>query len=126
MEQSKMTVFSKIDFFSSTPVFCQIAEIIENAILSGIFEEESQIPSTTDISKYCKISPSTVLKGIGILVNKGLLYKRTGVGIFVCKDACNNLSLERKKDFYENYIRKAITEAKRLGISVDDIRAMIK
>ena len=40
----------KINFESEKPIFIQVAEVIEDAILSGTFEEETQIPSTTEFS----------------------------------------------------------------------------
>lgn len=116
----------KINFESEKPIFIQVAEVIEDAILSGTFEEETQIPSTTEFSVSYKINPATALKGINILVDKGLVYKKRGVGMFVCKGACDKLRLERKEVFYENFIKSVVTEAKRLKISTDEIKSMIE
>ena len=116
----------KINFESEKPIFIQVAEVIEDAILSGTFEEETQIPSTTEFSVSYKINPATALKGINILVDKGLVYKKRGVGMFVCEGACDKLRLERKQAFYENFIKSVITEAKRLKISTDEIKLMIE
>ena len=52
----------KIDFEDERPIFLQIAEQIEDGILSGAFQEETQIPSTTEISVNYKINPATALK----------------------------------------------------------------
>ncbi|MGN0558743.1 MAG: GntR family transcriptional regulator [Acutalibacteraceae bacterium] len=116
----------KINFESEKPIFIQVAEVIEDAILSGTFEEETQIPSTTEFSVSYKINPATALKGINILVDKGLVYKKRGVGMFVCEGACDKLRLERKQAFYENFIKSVITEAKRLKISTEEIKSMIE
>ncbi|MCI7499073.1 MAG: GntR family transcriptional regulator, partial [Oscillospiraceae bacterium] len=43
------------------PIYVQMAEWIEENILSGAFPEETQIPSTTDISAQYKINPATAL-----------------------------------------------------------------
>lgn len=116
----------KINFESEKPIFLQVAENIEDSILSGSFEEEQQIPSTTEFSVTYKINPATALKGINILVDKGLVYKKRGVGMFVCKGACEKLRLERKEAFYENYIKGIVAEAKRLHISDEEIKSMIE
>ncbi len=116
----------KINFESEKPIFLQIAGNIEDSILSGSFAEEQQIPSTTEISVTYKINPATALKGINILVDKGLIYKKRGVGMFVSKGACDKLRLERKEAFYENYIKGVISEAKRLQISNEEIKSMIE
>ena len=51
------------------PIFIQIAEGIEDAILTDSFPEESQIPSITEFSVIYKINPATALKGINMLVD---------------------------------------------------------
>ena len=40
----------QIDFDIDIPIYIQIASQIEDSILSGAFAEETQIPSTTEIS----------------------------------------------------------------------------
>ena len=40
----------KIDFESGIPIYLQIADQIEDAVLSGIFPEDTQVPSTTELS----------------------------------------------------------------------------
>lgn len=116
----------QVNFEDERPIFIQIAEQIEDAILSGAFPEESQIPSTTEISISFKINPATALKGINILVDNGLVYKKRGIGMFVSTGAVKILREKRKKEFYDSYISKLTTEAKRLNLSKDDIIAMIE
>jgi DNA-binding transcriptional regulator YhcF (GntR family) len=70
-------------FDDERPIFIQLAEQLENEILSGIYNEEDQVPSITEFSVAYKINPATALKGINLLVDAGLLYKKRGVGMFV-------------------------------------------
>ncbi len=111
---------------SDKPIFLQIAEGIEDAILAGAFVEESQIPSITEFSITYKINPATALKGINILVDNGIVYKKRGLGMFVATGAVNQLLMKRKKEFYENYIVNLINEAKRLHIGETEIKSMIE
>ena len=73
------------------PIFQQIAEQLEEAILSGAYPEESQVPSITEYSVQYRINPATALKGINLLVDAGLLYKKRGVGMFVASGAREKL-----------------------------------
>jgi len=116
----------EINTTSDKPIFIQIAEGIEDSILLGIFLEETQIPSTTEISVKYKINPGTALKGISILVEEGTLYKKRGVGMFVAEGAILRLRLKRKEAFYSSYISALITEAKRLHITELEIQKMIE
>ena len=108
------------------PIFIQIAEGIEDGILTGAFPEESQIPSITEFSVNYKINPATALKGINLLVDENIIFKKRGVGMFISKGAVQQLKKKRQNQFYDNYISNLIEEAKRLGISSDDIIAMIE
>lgn len=115
-----------IGFNNERPIFVQIAEGIEEGIISGAFPEESQIPSTTEISVSYKINPATALKGINILVDSGIIYKKRGIGMFVSSGAVKILTEKRKEQFFENYITRLIGEAKRLKIDEKDIISMIE
>jgi DNA-binding transcriptional regulator YhcF (GntR family) len=115
-----------INFESERPIFIQIAEGIEDAILSGAFLEETQVPSITEISVNYKINPATALKGINILVESGILYKKRGLGMFVAEGAVEKLRGKRKEQFYDNYINNLVAEAKRLQLTELDIKIMIE
>lgn len=115
-----------IDFESDKPIFVQIAEWLEDAILSNAFEEESQIPSITEISVMCKINPATALKGINMLVDNEIVYKKRGLGMFVKEGAVKKLMKERKNMFYESYIEALLDEAKKLNLNKEDIMEMIE
>lgn len=108
------------------PIFIQIAEGIEDGILTGAFPEESQIPSITEFSVNYKINPATALKGINLLVDENIIYKKRGVGMFVAEGAVQKLRKKRQDQFYTNYISSLIDEARRLCISSEDVIAMIE
>ena len=48
------------------PIFQQIAEQLEEAILSGAYPEESQVPSITEYSVQYRINPATA-RGSGFI-----------------------------------------------------------
>ena len=116
----------KINFEDERPIFLQIAEQIKDGILSGAFPEETQIPSTTEISITFKINPATALKGISLLVDGGIVYKKRGLGMFVNTGAVKTIREKRKEAFFENYITKLAGEAKKLGLTQDDVVTMIE
>ena len=116
----------ELTFTDDRPIFVQIAEGIEDAILAGAFPEESQIPSITDFSVSYRINPATALKGINMLVEQNILFKKRGVGMFVSPGATEQLRLLRKKQFFSEYIEKLVQEAGRLSISKEELINMIK
>ena len=116
----------KLDFDSDKPIYLQIAEQIEDAIFTGIYDEETQIPSTTEISMTYKINPATVLKGMNILVDEKIIYKKRGVGMFVCQGALEAIKEKRQNNFFQDYVASLISEAIKLGITKDDVLKLIE
>lgn len=110
----------------SKPIFMQIAELIENDIISGVLAEESQVPSTNEFASFYRINPATAAKGINRLVEEQLLYKKRGIGMFVAQGAPARLRANRREQFAQQFITPLTTEATKLGIDMDELIAMIK
>lgn len=113
-------------FDSERPVFLQVAEKMEDAILTGAFEEEQQVPSTTELSVSCKINPATALKGINLLVEDGILYKKRGVGMFVCTGAAEKIRSKRRMAFLHQQLEELSEEAQKLGITKREVIRLIE
>lgn len=115
-----------LNFADEKPIYLQIAEEIEDAILSGAFEEDGQIPSTTEISVNYKINPATALKGINLLVESEIVYKKRGLGMFVSVGAKEHILQKRKQAFYENFVISLLSEAAKLNMTKGEILDMIE
>jgi len=115
-----------LDFSSEKPIYLQLSEEIEDAILAGAYQEEAQIPSTTEISISYRINPATALKGINRLVDDGIVYKKRGLGMFVSQGAKEKILDTRKENFFEMYITSLVSEAKKLSITKEDILKMLE
>ncbi|WP_058301050.1 GntR family transcriptional regulator [Gorillibacterium timonense] len=109
----------------SKPIFVQIAERIENDIISGILPEESQAPSTNQFAAHYQINPATAAKGVNLLVEEGILYKKRGIGMFVAEGARERLLQKRKGEFFEQYVEAMLREAEKLAISREEVIEMI-
>lgn len=115
-----------INFNSDKPIYLQLSELIEDAILSKAFLEETQIPSTTEISVSYKINPATALKGINLLVDEDIIYKKRGVGMFVKQGAVEKIQVKRKSEFLAVYVNTLIDEAKKLKMNKKEIITLIE
>lgn len=113
-------------FDGSAPLYQQLAAQIEEMIFTGGFDEEAQIPSTTQLSQQLHINPATVLKGMNMLIDEGLLEKRRGLGMFVRPGARQKIMERRKDNFYNDYIKKLLVEAGKLGITKEHLIELIE
>ncbi|HEY4390775.1 MAG TPA: GntR family transcriptional regulator [Paenibacillus sp.] len=110
----------------SRPIFVQIAERIEDDIIEGRLPEESQVPSTNQFASFFQINPATAAKGVNLLVDENILYKKRGIGMFVSTGARARLMDKRKELFYEQYVIAMIREAEKLGITKEQLTDMIQ
>lgn len=106
-------------------IYIQIADMIEQDILRDILLEEEKAPSTNELAKLYAINPATAAKGINILVDREILYKKRGIGMFVAEGAKGKIMAKRKEEFYDNYIKKLLIEAASIGISKEELIKMI-
>ncbi|MBK3493946.1 GntR family transcriptional regulator [Viridibacillus sp. YIM B01967] len=116
----------KASFDDIQPIFQQIADMTEDHILNDTYGEDEQVMSTTQIAKTFQINPATAVKGINLLVNEGILYKKRGLGMFVAPGAKEKILTKRRKMFYQEYVVKLLEEAKKIQLSAEDIINMIK
>lgn len=107
-------------------IYIQIKEMIEKDILRNILLEEERVPSTNELAKLYAINPATAAKGVNLLVDEGILYKKRGIGMFVATGAKKQIMEKRKKNFYNDYVKSLMAEADSLGISRQELIAMIQ
>ena len=106
-------------------IYLQIKEMIENDIIRDILLEEERVPSTNELAKLYAINPATAAKGVNLLVDEGILYKKRGIGMFVAAGARQVIVRKRKERFFDDYIRSLLTEAASLGITKEELIDMI-
>lgn len=108
------------------PLFVQIAEQVEDSIVDGSLAEESQAPSTTELAAFHRINPATAAKGVNMLVDKNVLYKRRGIGMFVAPGARDLLLEERRSAFARRYVQPLLAEARKIGLGPDDVADLVR
>ena len=110
----------------SQPVFQQIMETIESDIITGVYETDDLIISTTQISKVYSVNPATAVKAISKLADAGILYKRRGIGMCVSTGARDQITRRRRDVFLNQTLDALLAEAKTLGISLEELLSVIK
>lgn len=110
-----------LDLSSDKSIYVQIAENIENEILLCNLKEEDQAPSTNQFAKVYQINPATAGKGLNLLVEEGILYKKRGLGMFVAEGSRKKILKKRQITFFKEILPGIITEAERLEITTKEI-----
>ena len=102
-------------------IYLQISQMIETDILRGILLEEERVPSTNELAKLYTINPATAAKGVNILVDEGILYKKRGIGMFVSAGAAGKIRERRTQAFYHVRLKELMLEAKSLGVTREEL-----
>jgi len=107
-------------------IYLQIAQMLEDDILRGVYHEEEQVPSTNELARAYNINPATAAKGINLLVGDGILYKRRGIGMFVAPGAEEKVKEKRRAAFLDGYIRPMVREGRSLGLTEEELAGMLR
>ena len=113
-------------FDDSTPIFMQLADQLCAEIVAGTYHDGAKAPSINELAVFHRINPATANRAIALLVERGVLIKRRGIGMFVADGARLHLIEERRQALVDRYVRPLIAEAATLGISGRELIALIQ
>lgn len=111
---------------SSKPIYVQIAEWIETEILSDALQADQKVYSQYQLSDMLNINPATAGKGLSLLVDEEVLYKKRGLGMFVSEKAKNIILMRRKNETLGELIGNLVKEAAYLNVSEDELIRLIR
>lgn len=106
-------------------IYLQIARMLEDNILRGVYREEEQVPSTNELARGYNINPATAAKGINLLVAEDILYKKRGIGMFVSPRAGEIVQKKRKAAFYDGFVKPLVKEGASLALTGEELLAMV-
>ena len=111
---------------STTPIYMQLADWLEQEILADRLLPDGKVYSQYQLAEIFNINPATAGKGLTILVEKEILYKKRGLGMFVVADAKQRILTTRKNETLTQLAKELVQEAKRLGVSDEDVMSLIQ
>ncbi|WP_042459378.1 GntR family transcriptional regulator [Neobacillus dielmonensis] len=110
----------------SKPIYVQLAEWLENEILNGHFDSGQKIYSQYQLAEIFNINPATAAKGLNILAEENVLYKKRGLGMFVSDEAKSIILTKRRTQTLTGLVEELAAEARRLDVSKEELIEMIK
>jgi GntR family transcriptional regulator len=101
----------------------QVVYAAKKAVISGQMRPGDPFPSVRALSKALKINPNTAHKVIVHLTDEGLLEVKPGIGTVVA--ALTVASQTERGNLLKNQLEQLVVEAKKLGLSLDDLNAAL-
>lgn len=111
---------------SSAPIYVQIAEWLENEILADRLQADGKVYSQYQLAELFQINPATAGKGLTILLEKNILYKKRGLGMFVTVEAKEIILRTRKNEVIHQMAHDIVQEAKRLQMQDEELIQIIE
>lgn len=107
------------------PIYIQIAELIETEILNGHFSPDEKVYSQYQLAEMFTINPATAAKGLTLLLDAQILYKKRGLGMFVTPTAQGIIKTKRKNEVLKRLVNEIITESEQLEITKEELLEII-
>lgn len=104
-------------FDDGAPIFAQLADRLAGDILAGTYRDGDQVPSINELAAFYRINPATANRAVAGLVERGILIKQRGVGMFVAEGARERIASHRRTALIDTYITPLLAEARLLGLS---------
>ena len=112
-------------FDEGIPIYLQIKEMVENAIISGSLLEEEAIPSIRTLAREYLVNPQTISSAVNELLSEDIVFKKRGIGMFVQKGAKYNLIEKKTSRFMEKELVDVVVKAKSLGLDLNRFTKLI-
>lgn len=103
-----------INYRDGRPIYEQVVDEIEQMVMHGILEADSQLPSVRQMASELSINPNTIQRAYGELENRGVIYSVKGKGNFVSPNAA--ALRQRRLEELKKQILELIRTAKELGV----------
>ena len=124
MNSTKTNINFSLDMGNGAPIYRQIIQQIEYAILSGRMKSGDRLPTIRTLAVELKINPNTIAKAYSELEIRGVLATQVGSGTFISdkKPVMEDDSLNRK---INEVLGKFINDMRDLGVEKRELSALI-
>ena len=114
-----------LDIANGAPIYRQIIQQIEYAILSGRMKPGDRLPKIRSLAVELKTNPNTIAKAYGELEIRGILATQVGSGTYIAdkKPVVEDDSLNRK---IREVLSHFVQEMRDLGVEKRELVKLIE
>lgn len=110
---------------SGEPIYAQVEKQIKESIMTGKLQADEPLPSIRLLSKELRISVITTKRAYDELESQGFIYTVPGKGSFVAAQDKEFLKETILRNV-EEHMGKAIEEAEKINMSLDDLKGILE
>lgn len=109
-----------LDFRSDEPLYLQIAHQMEQLVGKGELKLGDQLPTVRELATELRINFNTVGRAYRVLDESRLISTQRGRGTYIWEQPTDETIKQLKMKSLEELARNYLSEASRLGFSVED------
>lgn len=109
------------DWRDDLPIWKQIKDKLQSAIMDGTYKEGDAIPSVRQLALDLKVNPLTISRAFQELSDEGLIEKRRGLGMFVAPNVTDNLLIRERENFLKNEWPEILKRIHSLGLDKNEL-----
>lgn len=109
-------------FTDNKPIYRQIAERLEDEVVSGVYAENTRTPSVREYSALLQVNVNTVARSFETLAGEGIIQQRRGLGYFVAEGARERIISQRREHFIQEIVPQFVDNMKRYGITLEQLK----
>jgi GntR family transcriptional regulator len=115
-----------LDFRSGVPIYTQIVEQVRQQVVSRKLKAGDQLPTVRSLALELRINFNTVARAYRLLDEAGIISTQQGRGTYILDAPSPKRSDKMKQQALQTLTRDYLSEAFRLGCSIDEIDKTVK
>lgn len=124
MNKTKGSIAFSLDQSSGVPIYRQIIQQIEYAVLSGQMKTGDKLPTIRSLSVELKINSNTIAKAYSELEIRGILKTQAGTGTFIAEHGMKpEQGIRRQK--VQEIVNRFLQDMQVLGVERDELLELI-
>ena len=113
-----------MEFKESHAIYLQIAELVCDNVLSGLWKPGDRIPSIRELAESIEVNPNTVVRTYGYLQDQGIIQNQRGIGYYLTDRAQEVTAALKRQSFVSRDLPQVFRTMELLHMSFDDLRQL--
>lgn len=114
-----------MDFNSDKSIFLQIADNINEKVVSGTYPVGKKIPSVRELAADMGVNPTTIMRTFNELQHMEIIENKRGIGYFVTENAITKIQEKKKVEFFDTVLPDFLRQAKIAGVTSEELKKHI-
>lgn len=111
-----------MEFHQNSPIYMQIADIMCENILGGVWRPGERIPSIRELAESIEVNPNTVMRTYGYMEHQGIIHNQRGIGFFLSEGAHETTRRLKKRIFVDRDLPQVFKAMDLLRMGFDDLK----